>query len=389
MKKIIPIVIVLIALTAAGLWWAGKFRTDDPNVLKVSGNIELTQVDVSFKIAGKLVERAVDEGATVKKGMLIARLDRDLNERQKQRDEAGADSAQTQMVQMNTSVQLQRATLEADIELRKAEIAQAQAHLDELLAGSRRQEITQSQAMVTDARSQQDQASRDWERAQTLYKNEDISTSQYDQFRARFQSAGALLKQAEEKSAMVLEGPRKEEIASARAQLARSQAALRMSQANRFELKRKEQEINTRRAEIDRANAQVAISNSQLSDTAVYAPIDGVVLSKSAEPGEVLAAGTSVVMIGDLDHPWLRAYVNEKDLGRVKLGGKVKLSTDSYPGKAYWGTISFIASQAEFTPKQIQTQEERIKLVYRIKIDVANVNRELKSNMPVDAEILL
>ncbi len=119
----------------------------------------------------------------------------------------------------------------------------------------------------------------------------------------------------------------------------------------------------------------------------IRTPIDGVVLVKSAEPGEVLAAGTTVVTIGDLDHPWLRAYINETDLGRVKLGQKVKLTTDSFPGKIYDGVLSFIASDAEFTPKQIQTKEERVKLVYRIKIDVDNRSHELKNNMPVDAEI--
>jgi HlyD family secretion protein len=110
---------------------------------------------------------------------------------------------------------------------------------------------------------------------------------------------------------------------------------------------------------------------------------------KSAEVGEVLAAGTTVVTIGDLDHPWLRGYINETDLGRVKLGQKVSVISDSFPGKAYQGRISFIASEAEFTPKQIQTPQERVKLVYRVKIDVENPNRELKSNMPVDAEIRL
>ncbi len=108
-----------------------------------------------------------------------------------------------------------------------------------------------------------------------------------------------------------------------------------------------------------------------------------MVLVKSAEPGEVLAAGTTVVTIGDLDHPWLRAYINETDLGRVKLGQKVKLTTDSFPDKVYWGQVSYIASEAEFTPKQIQTKEERVKLVYRIKIEVDNKEHELKNNMPV------
>jgi HlyD family secretion protein len=93
--------------------------------------------------------------------------------------------------------------------------------------------------------------------------------------------------------------------------------------------------------------------------------------------------------LGDLAHPWLRAYINETDLGRIKLGGKVRLGTDSFPGKTYDGRISFISSEAEFTPKQIQTKEERVKLVYRIKIDVDNPHQELKNNMPVDGEILL
>ena len=121
----------------------------------------------------------------------------------------------------------------------------------------------------------------------------------------------------------------------------------------------------------------------------VAAPIDGVILSKAVEAGEVVAAGTTLVGLGDLDHPWLRAYINEKDLGRIKLGGKVKLTTDSFPGKVYEGKISFIASEAEFTPKQIQTKEERVKLVYRIKVEVDNSHHELKNNMPVDAEIVL
>jgi HlyD family secretion protein len=117
--------------------------------------------------------------------------------------------------------------------------------------------------------------------------------------------------------------------------------------------------------------------------------VDGVVLVKSADVGEVLAAGATVVTIGDIDHPWLRAYINETDLGKVKLGSKAHITTDSYPGKIYGGHVSFISSEAEFTPKQIQTQEERVKLVYRIKIEVDNRLHELKSNMPADAEIVL
>ena len=148
---------------------------------------------------------------------------------------------------------------------------------------------------------------------------------------------------------MVREGPRKEDIAGARADVARAQAAVKTAEANRLEVQRREQELSERQSEIQRTEAQAGISQKQLSDTEIYTPIDGVVLVKAAEPGEVLAAGTTVVTVGDLEHPWLRAYINETDLGRVKLGQKVKLTTDSFPNKVYWGTISYIASEAEFT----------------------------------------
>ena len=154
-------------------------------------------------------------------------------------------------------------------------------------------------------------------------------------------------------------------------------------------MKRREQELATRRAEIARSTASVALIDTQLADTIAISPVDGVVLVKAADVGEVLAPGTTVVTVGDIDHPWLRGYVNETDLAKVKIGSKAKVTSDSYPGKVYPGRVTFISSEAEFTPKQIQTQEERVKLVYRIKIEVENPKRELKSNMPVDAEIVL
>ncbi len=331
----------------------------------------------------------MDEGTFVKKGMIIARIDRQAVEQQRSKDEASLAVTQAQYDQIETGVRWQQATLESEIALRRAEVRASQAHLDQLLAGSRPQEIQQSRAAVADLTAQHDQAKADWDRAQELFKNDDISRAQYDQYRSRLDSTAAVLRQAQSRLALVEEGPRKEDIEAARADLQRAEAALEASQANRLEVKRREQDVIAHRADIDRARAQVALTDTQIEDTVVTSPIDGVVLVKSAELGEVLAAGTTVVAIGDIDHPWLRAYISETDLGRVKLGQPVQLSTDSFPGKTYPGRVSFISSEAEFTPKQIQTKEERVKLVYRIKIDVDNQRHELKSNMPVDAEIQL
>lgn len=388
MKRIIPIAILAIVAIAGYLIWRNGHQ-NDPNRIRLSGNIELKEYQISFKTAGRLIERAVDEGDSVKKGMFLARIDADQISQTRDRENASLQMADAQLAQMKTAVVFQRESTTGEIELRKAELAQAKAQLAALEAGSRPQEIQQAQAAVNDLRSQHEQATQDWERAQRLYKNDDISTQQYDQYRTKFESTRALLRQAEQRFALIKEGPRKEDIDAARAAVSRAQATVKVAEAQRLSIVQREQEVAMRRADIDRARFNVSVFDTQIGDTKVYSPADGVVMVRAAEPGEVIAAGTSVLTIGDIEHPWLRGYISEQQLGRVKLGQKVILRTDSYPGKEYEGRVSFIASDAEFTPKQIQTQEERVKLVYRVKIDVDNKHRELKNNMPVDAEIIL
>ena len=389
MKKRILILVVVLAAAGAGVYaLRGGGKTPEGRLM-VSGNIELTEVNIAFKTAGRLIERSVDEGDNVKKGQVVARLDRDQLNAQRERDMASVASSEAQLVQARTSVDLQRATLAADIETKRADLAGAEAKLSEMKNGARPQEKLDAHAAVESAAAERDRAQRDWERAQTLYKNDDISTAQYDQYRRNFESADAAWKQAKEREDLVLAGPRAEQISAQVATVERSRGALKMAEANALELKRREEEVATRRAEIVRSKASVALIDTQLNDTVAVSPVDGVVLVKAADVGEILAPGTTVVTVGDIDHPWLRGYINETDLGKVKIGAKVRVTSDSSKDKVYNGRVSFISDQAEFTPKQIQTQQERVKLVYRIKIDVENPGRELKSNMPVDAEILL
>jgi len=388
MKKRILILFLILA-AGAGVWaFRGMNEKPDGRIV-VSGNIELTEVTVAFKTAGRLIERGVDEGDPVKKGQIVARLDRDQLAAQRDRETAGLQSSQGQLAQAETALEWQKATLAADIEQRRADVAAAEARLAEMRNGARPQEKQDAQAAVEAAQAEADRAKKDWERAQTLYKNDDISASQFDQFRNRADATQATLKSAKEREGLVLAGPRAEQIAAQTAQVERARAVLKMSEANSLEMKRREQELTTRRAEAARSKANLALIDTQLSDTVAISPVDGVVLVKAADVGEVLAPGTTVITIGDIDHPWLRGYVNETDLGKVKLGSKAKVKTDSYPGKIYDGKVTFISSEAEFTPKQIQTQQERVKLVYRIKIELENPRHELKSNMPADAEIVL
>ncbi len=388
-RNLVPTAILTI-VTAVGSvtscsWWKGR----ETGTITLSGNIELTQVNIAFKTSGKLMNLSVDEGDEVQSGMALASLDTDQLEKQKARDDAALEVAQTQFRQQKTSIEYQKVALEADIEVRKAALRQAEANLARLLAGSREQEIQQASAAVEEAQTQFTLAQEDWRRAQILYKNDDISASQRDQYKSRFDASRASLQQAEERLSLVREGPRKEDIEAARALAEQARASIKQAEALRIEIKRKEQELETRRAQIEQARAQVALVDSLISDSTVTSPISGVVLVKSVEIGEVLAAGTTLLTIGEMDKPWLRGYIREQDLGRVKLGMEAKVGTDSYPDKIYRGRITFISSEAEFTPKQIQTPEERVKLVYRIKIEIENPQHELKLNMPADAEIQL
>lgn len=385
-KLLIPVVVV--AAAAAG-WLVWRNLGNNNGRILISGNIELTEVDIAFKTAGKLVERAVAEGQEVQAGQVVARLDREQLERQREAQVAALAAAESQLAQARTAARWQKEAVAADLEARRAELGAAGARLQELRAGSRPQEIREARAAVAAARSEFERASSDWERAQVLYSNDDISTAQRDQFRARFESAQAALRQAEQRASLVEAGPRTETIEAAASQVARARAAVKAAEANALEVRRREQEIAARQAETERIRAQIAVIDQQLADTVAVSPISGVVLVEAAEPGEVVAPGTPVLTVGDIDRPWLRGYITATDLGRVKIGNPVRVSTDSFPGKTYNGRVSFIASEAEFTPKQIQTREERVKLVYRVKIDVENPGRELKNNMPADAEILV
>jgi len=386
-SKLAITALISLAANGAGLASCGWFRRDTADRISLSGNIELTQVNIAFKVSGKLAELPIEEGVEVRKGSVVGRLDAVQLQQQRHRDSASVTLAETQFTQQLTAIEYQKAAVSADVELCQAALKQAEARLEQLLAGSRKQEIEQARAAAEEAHTQRALAKEDWTRAQTLYKNDDISASQYDQFRTRSEATSAALKRAEEQLALVIEGPRKEDIAAARAQVEQARASLRLAEAARLDLKRREQELESRRAQIEQAKAQLGITDAQLDDTVAVSPVNGVILVKSAEAGEILAAGTTIATIGEMERPWLRGYINERDLGRVKLGAKVKVTTDSAPGKVYWGRVSFISSEAEFTPKQIQTPEERVKLVYRIKVEVDNPNRELKLNMPADAEI--
>lgn len=326
-RKLLLLIIPLVVIAGVLVFkFAIDFTGDRRAVIKVSGNIEATDAEASFKAAGRVEKRPVSEGQTIEKGELIAALD--ANE------------------------------FEQEVAIRKADLELAKVNLAELEAGSRQQEIDAARATLERAKAEMQQQKRDYERQKELYEKNVISEQEYERALTAFEVAKAELNEAEEQFKLVEEGPRKEKIQQARGGVEQAKEALKM-----VEIK--------------------------LGYTKLYSPLSGIVLSEHIEPGEYVVPGTAVVTVADLQDLWLRAYINETDLGRVKVGQKVEVTTDSYPDKKYQGRISFIASEAEFTPKTVQTQQQRVKLVYRIKIEIDNPKMELKPGMPADAAIIL
>ena len=388
-KWLIPLIIV--ALIGGGISYYLLYQNmeNERTSISVSGNIEATTVDVAFKIPGKIDKLLVDEGDFVKEGQLIAILEhRDLLA-QKAKAEATLESTKSRIPALLKNIEFQdRATLQ---EISQAEAAVEAVHskLQQLLTGARPQEIQAAKAEVDQTLADMEKRKADMDRAKKLYQDKYISAQEWDSARTAYEMATATHQRAKENHALVVEGPRKEEIDAARAQWNQSRAALRLAKTRRMQVDVLRRELATAQAQVKEAASSIEVIQTQIEYSNLFAPTAGVVLVKNSEAGEFIVPGGAVITLGDVAKPWLKAFINEGDLGRVKLGQKVTVTTDSYPGKAYPGKITFISSEAEFTPKNVQTTKERVKLVYRIKVSLANPHNELKPGMPADAKIHL
>jgi HlyD family secretion protein len=320
--------ILAAAAIAAGVYFYPRLtkKPEPANQLTLSGNIEAHESLVSFKVPGRIVELPVEEGQQVEQGALLARLE---------------DADATQKVRID----------EASVRVRESDLALT-------LAGTREQEVRAAQQSMIDAQADLDQKKLDNDRARQLFGKDEISAQDRDQAATALKRAEAIFKAAQQRYNEAVEGSRKEDIEIARANL-------------------------------NQANANLGLSRVNLDYTVLRAPSAGVITVRQAELGEVVAPGSPVVTLADLDHIWLRSYIAETDLGSIHWGQEAAVTTDTYPGKRYHGRISFISSSAEFTPKSVQTYKERVTLVYRIKIDIDNPSHELKPGMPADARLEL
>lgn len=326
MKRLLVGILIVAGVAGLLYYFFTRDKVEGNPFLKVSGNIEATEVNVGFKISGRIERLFVQEGEWVEKGKVLAKLDdEDLLHR---------------------------------LAVAQATLKSAQARLNKLLAGSRPEEIREAEAGLQQAQFDLENKKTHYERMKTLFERGVVPKETFDNAETGFKVATAALQRARENYQLIKKGPREEDIEDGRAQL-------------------------------EQAKASLQLIETQLGYTTLTSPLSGVVLVKSAERGEVVNPGTSILTLADIENVWLKAYVPETDLSRIKWDQEVSVTTDLKPQKTYKGKISFISSQAEFTPKQIQTEKERVTLVYRIKIDIPNPEKELKPGMPADGKIFL
>jgi HlyD family secretion protein len=320
MKKRIVVILVIVVIAAGGWWLVERVRARPSSDLILHGNVDIREVHLGFRVAGRLAEVAKDEGDVVNPGDILARLD--------------------------------DGPFRSELDEAEGRVESAQAHLALLQAGNRPQEIAQAKAVVREREVTFANAQTVYKRQEELLETRAVSQQERDDAEARFREAEARLKSAREQLSVLEAGFRVEEIAQARAELARAEAA--------------------------RSTAEIRVQ-----DTILKAPSAGVVITRAQEPGAIVQASTTVLTVSMKEPVWVRAYISEPDLGRIHPGMDVLVYTDTAPGKPYPGKIGYISPRAEFTPKNVETSELRTSLVYRVRVVVEKPDEALRQGMPV------
>jgi HlyD family secretion protein len=294
------------------------------DVISASGTIEAIEVNVASKVAGELQERTVDEGARVRAGDKLAVIDHASLEIQLRQAQAGVDLAQAQLVLLRN--------------------------------GARKEDIQQAEAALQQAEASFTVAENDALRMRELVKTGSVTPKQKEDAEARLTVAQAQRSAATEVLKKTRTLARPEEIQAAEARLAQAQAA-------------------------------VDLLKKTIADCTITAPVGGIVTHKAVEAGELVGQGATIVTISGLDSVYVMIYVTEQELGRVRLGDAADVKIDAFPEKVFSGKVTYISPEAEFTPKNVQTKEDRVKLVFGVKVEIENKEGLLKPGLPADATI--
>ncbi|MGQ9745961.1 MAG: efflux RND transporter periplasmic adaptor subunit [Dissulfurimicrobium sp.] len=316
--------ILLLVLGSISFYVFGLYKSSSGNIITLYGNVDIRQVSLAFNASGRIDRMYVKEGDIVRAGQLLAELD--------------------------------ITRYKAALNKAKAQVAAQKEIVAALITGTRPQQIEAARARVKKAEVVMRNAETNYERLKGLVEKGLVSKQVFDDADANFKAAKAELDAARQDLDLAIEGPRKEDIAAAKSMLKAYEASL------------------------DYAEREFA-------DARLYAPSNGIIENRIREPGEMASPNTPVFTLALFDPVWIRAYVEESDLGKVSLGMPADVTTDSFPGKVYRGWVGFISPTAEFTPKPVETTELRTKLVYQVRVFVPNPKGELRLGMPATVKI--
>jgi HlyD family secretion protein len=317
-------VFVLVLMSLASILISGCSSNNNKNSIEATGTIETVNVVLSSKTSGELKELKKNEGDKVSLGDTVMIIDTQTLYLQLKQQESGAEMSRAQ--------------------------------LDLLRNGARKEDILLAESSLKQAQVNYDQAKTDFERLQKLYQTQTITKKQYDDASSHFDLMNDQLSSAKENYHKMKNYARPEDIKQAEAKFNQSLASADLIKKN-------------------------------INDSYIVSPINGIVVKKYFEIGETVSPMSSLVKISDLTNVELYIYVTELELGKIKLGQKAEVTVDAFKDKKFEGKVTYISPEAEFTPKNIQTKDERTKLVFAVKIEIPNPDFELKSGMPADAKI--
>lgn len=325
-KSVVAAGVVAVLLIAGLVFWFTR-EGKDPNAIVLHGNVDIRQVSLAFDGSGRIIQMTVEEGDAVKAGQVIARLD--------------------------------TVTLGLQARNAEAQMAAMRENLLKLKNGTRPEDIAQARARVASAQANATRAADDFKRAQSVSANtagRGVSAQELDQARNASQVANAQLKEANEALNLAVRGPRSEDIAAADAQ-------------------------------VKSAEAQLALLKHQIDQGELKAPSDAVVRSRLLEVGDMAAPQKPVYELALTSPKWIRVYVEEADLGRIRMGQRTAVTSDSFPDQPVAGTVGYISSVAEFTPKSVETESLRTALVYEVRVRVDDRQGRLRLGQPVTVRI--
>jgi multidrug resistance efflux pump len=425
MKKNYSIIIMVLLIPSLLLAGCQSLNGANNQQLHASGTISALQVDIASEVGGMVVSVNVSEGQQVKKGDELFRLDDSLLKAQRDQAEAAVaqaeaaynaarsqydlalNAARLQDLQNRTAAwsvaqpnqfelpvwyfnkEEKISSAQAELDAARASLTSEEANLQKILSDTASQNFLDAEKRVADAQVAfliADQVLQQANRAQEREELQDFAQSQYDAAETELESAQTeynrlLTTQAAEN---VLEGRARVRVAQERYDRALDYYNSLMSGEQSLQVKAADAAVKQAEAALSQAEAALALIDVQLKKTMVTSPMDGTVLSRNLEVGETLAPTAVVLTIGQLEEVNLTVYIPETEYGKIKLGEEVSITVDSFPGKTFSGTVSYISDQAEFTPSNVQTIEGRRTTVYAVKLEVPNPDGELKPGMPAD-----